>query len=136
MRLDNDCALREMIVTRTKPTGSMEFGLPNPADCDRYCDRNTFDALLKELQQAGITPVQGGSAPNPHSVLFDLCGYRFNLFTVADDQLETWDCVTQMMKIAAARFPQSAACKPLRVALFRQIRDTLAMWKQLNGGAA
>ena len=139
MKIDKDCELLEMIVTQTKPTGSMEFGLPNPTDCDRYCDRKTYDSLIAELNKAGVTHLPGGSCANEsRSTLFDLCGQHFNVFVVADDQIDTWDCVTQMMKVAAARFPQAAGVKPLRIAMFRNIRDTLAMWKQLDkmkGGA-
>jgi hypothetical protein len=37
-----------------------------------------------------------------------------------------------MVTIAAKCQPRAAACKPLRVLLFRTIRDTLAAWQQLH----
>ena len=133
MTIEQKLWVMKKINEQTFQTGSMAYGTPNPTDHDRFCTRAVFDGIAAILHDLKTEICQSESGGTPaHSITFDFAGEKFNLFVVRDDEIEIVKAVTEMVTIAAKCQPSAAACKPLRVLMFRTLRDTLAAWQQLH----
>lgn len=115
--------------TNTFPTGSATFGCPHPQDVDRYCTAVVFEELVSMLKAAFILieekKVGDGESGGEHvlrSIYFDLAGFTFNVFKVAENDLVLLKVATECTTIMAKHFNAVAAKKSLRVYAFRQIR--------------
>lgn len=132
-------------------TGTKAFGLP-AKDHDRFCTYGVLSELMAKLDVAGIshsedkphkemkmvagvlmnvskeTSPSGGTGKR--RLTFELAGESFDVFAVAEDEIESWKTATEMLVAAARAFPLQANQKYLRIHLFRVVRDTLNMWQK------
>jgi hypothetical protein len=122
-----------LIESSTHQTGTMAYGLPNPSDHDRFCGPNELDVMKETLQCEGVEFENRGSGGTPGgSITFECAGVNFNVFVVPYDEIEIVKAVTAMVSLASRFFPLQAANKPLRIHLFRTLRDTLNMWQHVT----
>jgi len=137
MTIEQKLWILNKINEQTFQTGSLAYGIPNPTDHDRFCTRAVFDEISAILHELNTEICQSESGGTPaHSITFDLAGEKFNIFVVRDDEIEIAKAVTEMVTIAAKCQPRAAAIKPLRILLFRTLRDTLAAWQKLHPAQA
>lgn len=124
--------LLSYIFAMTYQTGTVAYGGNKPADHDRFCTQAVLDQIKVRVNLLGLGDCTATPYRDTHRALvFDLCGDRFNVFTVADDEIELIGLTTKTVTAAYQMFPAAGAQKALRIHLFRTLRDTLTLWKRM-----
>jgi len=129
MKTSETINILKLIEEGTFQTGTMAYGLPDPSDHDRFCTKATFSLIVEALKENSIEMTASSSGGVSRSIVFDVGGEHFNVFSVNDDQIDIYETITAMMKKACKTFPKQGSCKPLRIHLFRIMLDTFTMWK-------
>ena len=137
MKLPVKLSILQFLQDNTFQTGSLAFGLSNPKDDDRFCSMTALAKLGKVLEENAVTTsVENADeySSSQRRIVFALDGVRYDVFAVPDDQIGIMQTTTDMLTVAAGALPTAARIKPLRVALFRTIRDALVMWRDVEKG--
>ena len=140
MNMKATIAVLRIIDERTFQTGSVAYGSNSPLDHDRVCSPIAMLELLLELDHAGVMPTKTrgsggyggedlagkeGQGPEVRRIRFTIAGTHFDVFAVPSADLPLWVATTDMVRVACLTLPSLHSNKPLRVLLFRQVRDLL-----------
>jgi len=133
MNIPKTIELLNMIENATYPTGSAEYGLPNPSDNDRFCTQSAFNVIkVKAKLLGGVdvdTDFHSTYETTTRTMRINVGGQSFHLFVVPDADISIVQAVTAMVKVATEHLRPAMQKKAFRVLLFRQLRDLLKMMR-------
>jgi hypothetical protein len=124
----------KFLSSRSEPTGSSEYGIGNPADYDRFCTKENFDAIVTEAGNMHLEVIPSASAYAcvERSVNIIVHTKIFHIFVVKEDDINPFRLATAATAQMCMTYPVSGSVKALRVQYFRSVRDMAAMWGSLG----
>lgn len=120
----------------SEPTGSSEYGIGNPADYDRFCTKQNFDAIVTEAgnRHLEVIPSASAYACVKRSVNIIVHTKIFHIFWVKESDINPFRLATAATSKMCMTYPLAGAVKALRVQYFRSVRDMATMWGSLVSG--
>ncbi len=120
-------SIRGFLLKNTYVTGTVAYGMKNCKDEDRFCTFKVHDELKQLLLDNQVEIEKEGSFKRG-SLRFSLDpqSLPFDVFPVPDEEIETLQAITSIMREAAQSLPLSMSRKAYRVHLFETLR---AMFK-------
>jgi len=113
-------------------TGSSEYGLANPADYDRFCTQEHFDAILTEAGNLGIEAKPSVSAYGiDRTANITVLNNTYHLFVVKESDIVPFQLATMATASMCKAYPAVGSVKAMRVQYYRSVRDMAVMWGSL-----
>lgn len=133
MNQDTAVDFLKFMFRHSQATGSSEYALANPADYDRFCTQEHFDAILTEAGNLGLEakPSASAYACIDHSANITVLDKTFHLFVVKASDIVPFQLATMATASMCKAYPLAGAVKALRVQYFRSVRDMAMMWGSL-----
>jgi hypothetical protein len=124
------------LASHSEPTGSSEYGIGNPADYDRFCTKENFDAIVTEAGNRHLEVIPSASAYACVERCVNIIVHTkiFHIFWVNDSDINPFRLATAATAQMCMKYPLAGAVKALRVQYFRSVRDMAMMWGSLVSG--
>lgn len=132
-----------VIMNETYQTGTIAYGM-EAKDNDRFASRATVAKIVGMLNGLGIfLSLESRDSYESSEGIWSRVRFKLpmldkciDLFVVNDDELITFQLVTDMVGMAARHMPGAARQKELRVHLFRMLRYEFRLWKAMTPAVA